>query len=434
MNRSCATIEFFRLEKWRQFLEGAAASLQLNLIFFSVEKKELFSVYRHCPACGRELPAPELPGGAGIAVTAGKQALDVIRLDSEYLVAVQGFRCCTSGGVLEFTEKVDIAGTLLKDFYSILIDRVSEGQPLTELATLHRINQVLLSVFKGDNNTLKRVLNLILGATVIIADAGGCRLEYSAEGQRHTLTSVNPPSETGALRISRTISTELQSAAADVTLEIISPGDLEKAGRLLDHLVKECAVTFEIHMLLKTMEAKLPHILNATDSLVVAADKNRRICYVNKAALSLLNRPLDELIGFPVGELDTPWRQSILSETGQVSKGTRGILLCGFEEKLVDWEVYYPTDEMSGYLITARDRTDFYRLHDLLKKAGDHVHIWAILKIIEHEIRNPLTTFRGLLHIIDMKGGTPEISKYVDIGMSEIKKITLLLDQFSQSG
>jgi two-component sensor histidine kinase len=62
------------------------------------------------------------------------------------------------------------------------------------------------------------------------------------------------------------------------------------------------------------------------------------------------------------------------------------------------------------------------------------VHASTLLKVIAHEIRNPISTFRGLLQIIDIKSGTPEISKYVEIGLNEIKKVSLLLDEFNQLG
>lgn len=440
MNRSSATINILESEKWRQFLESTAASLQINLVYLG-GAHELFSVNSICPACGRMLPALDIlneSNGAGTAASDGKKSQEMIELDEKHAVAVRGFSCCQSCSALSFREKVNAARKLLTTFHNILFCPLHEVQPASELTALHQISRIVLSMIRGQGNALERAFELILSAAIIMFDAGGSWFEYTAAGKRHLMTKgiINPALENSPLSICDTVAVDIHSPEINGILGIISPVDREKAVEFLDYLMNECIVIFEIDKLMKLLEARLTVLLNAVDNLVLVADGKKYICYANKTAAQLLNRPIHELIGLPASGIDAPWSQCILAGTGKITRGVKDLLPRGSDDVFVDWEVFplAQSCDMPGWLIVARDRTDYYRLQELAEKTENLVHASALLSAVAHEIRNPMATFNGLLQIIELKGGTPEISKYVGIGMNEIRKITLLLDEFSQMG
>lgn len=437
------SINLIKSEKWRQFLESTAAALQMNLVFFAVGAEEHFSACCKCPICGSELQpfnACAAAENAGLTGGTDTRALEfeVFRLDEKYLIEAQKYPCCHEGGSIEFREKVSIAKALLNNFYGILIDQLYKGQLAIELTTLHQINRIVLSMFRGDNNALERVIDLILSAAIILFDAGGSWLDYTFDEQQHILTKgyCVPSSDHAALNMRKAITVEIYSPVIHGTLGIISPVDLERAKDFLDFMVHECTIIFEIDKLLKLMESKLSMILDAVDDMVLLIDRRKNICFANKAALKLFNRSLHEIVTLSVSEINAPWCRCISSETVRVTKGIKDLLVCSAGEIYVDWEVY-PTSgsaDIPGWFIIARDCTDYYRLQEMGEKVERLVHSSTMLNVIAHEIRNPLATFKGILQIIELKGASPEISKYVNIGLNEIKKLSLLLDDYNQLG
>ncbi len=427
MDRSRVVMDLFLSEKWIRFLESSAAALQINLVF-SDEAEELFSAYSKCPCCGNELPTG--PGDYLIR--------RIFRYDDKYLVTARDFTCCHGNGILSFEEKAGIAGELLTEFCSILIEQLCGGNDAVELYALHRVGCMVLSAFRNDENAVERVLDLNLSAANFLLNAYGSWIDCSYKGQWRLLTKAirQPSPEYDTLIIRSTVAVALHSPVVAGTIGIIATDGSAAADEYLDDIAHECVTAFEIIELLRLMESRLTMILNAVDSPVLLVERNKKICFASNAAVKLLRRPLSELIGVPVTEIDTPWRQGFFSETGEVSKSTKDLLLSGNEERLVDWEIIPLTSghDIAGWVVTVRDCTDYYQLQELKERTDNLVSASVLLRVIAHEIRNPLTTFKGLLQIIDLKSRTPEISKYVGIGMNEIIKISIMLDEFSQSG
>jgi anti-sigma regulatory factor (Ser/Thr protein kinase) len=87
-----------------------------------------------------------------------------------------------------------------------------------------------------------------------------------------------------------------------------------------------------------------------------------------------------------------------------------------------------------GLACQARDRTDYYGLQELGRKSRKAREVIRPAQCYAHEIRNPLATFKGLLQIIELKDNSPDIKKYVSIGMREVNRLSLLLDEYMQLG
>jgi signal transduction histidine kinase len=449
MKNSYEAISLIESEQWKQFLESTAAALQINITFIVNGGGGYITVCDACPVCNKKLPSfqaavqPELGDITRKSAAHGKSAAwdddtEIFYLNDLYIVVARNYLCGHIDRSFSFRDKVCVAKELLGNFLDILTKQWRDGQRSTELATLHQINHIVLSMFRGEDNALERVVDLILSAAIILFDAAGSWLEYTSEDRHHIVTkgSCSAPAGGEVIKIENSMTAEVISAVIRGTLGIIDPINMERAGVFLDFMVQECVIVFEINHLLKRMESKLAVALGTMDKLVMLVDQRKNICYVNQYASELLDRPIRELVDLPVGELDAPWCECIETETQEIIRGIRDQVNVSLDSKLLDWEVYpLPADhEISGWLIMARDRSDYYRLQELGENIESIVNTSAMLNCIAQEIKNPLSAFKSILDVIKLKVTSPETKEYIELGMTEINRLKQLLDEFLQLG
>jgi signal transduction histidine kinase len=433
-------------ERWRQFLESTASALKISLVFSAGEAGEEITVCPSCPLCGAEavgfsesagpLPDGDAPSGYGPEKAGGSA---VFQLRGNYRVVMRKYRCSHEKETLSFGGKVDIARDLIGNFFEILTSQWSGSSLGTELATLHQINHIVLSMFRGDNNALERVIDLILSAAVILLDAEGSWLEYddsssgSCGGRKLLKKGYCRPAAEKNVEVVSSVAVELNSPAVRGTLGVTKPADGDRVHSFLDFMVQECVIAFEIDNLLRLMESKLNIILGAMDSLVLLIDKRMRICYANHSAQKLLRMEIQELIGLPASIIGAPWNKFI-AETASAgaARGIKDPLIVRNNFCLLDWEAYPLSggDDLPGWLVVASDRSDYYRMQEMGEHVERIVNTSNLLNVMAHEIRNPLSAIKGLFQLLKIRTDVPETLQYLDIGLGEVKRLTLLLDDF----
>ncbi len=432
-------------QRWLQFLDSTARALEINLVFQVAGTAAHISVCDNCPVCHRQLPpADAYEPNSNMCRDEPQDQLngeeidrEIFELSNNYRVIARRFLCRGNTGDLSFHDKVRSAKELLGSFLVILTDQWNGGQIATELAALHHINQTILSMFRSEHQALDTVLDLILSAAVILLDASGSWLEYTVDGNNYTVTKgqCQTASDGRVQKTDHTVCVLIDNIALRGTLGIVEPLNTGRMNEFLGYLVQECSIAFEIDSLLKLMESKSSLILGSIDDLILLVDRRRNICYANKAASVMLGKSFQDLLGRSISEIEAPWHTCIQRESDKIYKGCKDTLAAA-ENKMIDWDIY-PLEggpELPGWLILARDRTDFYRLQELGDRIERLVNISDTMNVMAHEIRNPLATFKGILQIIDLKVSTPDIRKYVDIGVKEIRRLSLLLDDFMQLG
>lgn len=442
MKKHYVVINLINSEKWRQLLESIAVALHINLVFFADGVEEQFSALYDCPTCGSSPHPVNITeatkfNGMKHATEARDREIRIIRLDKKYLVAIYNQICCHAGNMTDFNEKVNITKNLLISCYDILMDQLCEGQRTNALTTLHQTNRTILAMFQGSHDALEHVIELILSAALIVFDTEGSWLEYHIDDQRRFQSKGNCNVLADSTDFeNKTLFIEIRNPVLHGTFGVLSTSNFHRSNSLLENFAQEAITLFEDDKMLRRMESNLSLILDAADSMVLLVNNKRNICFANKTANKLLNRSLHELILLSVNEIDAPWRACMTAETVKITKGSKDLLNCACGVRYIDWSVH-PIDadiNNPGWLITVRDCTDFYHLQELAGRIESLVNTTTMLNVIAHEVRNPLATFKGLFNLIRLKCGTPNISKYVDIGLNEINKLTRLLDDCSQLG
>lgn len=430
---------------WHQFLESTAAALQTNLIFMISGAEDNISVCETCPVCNVALP----PLSSAFKISALESSLknlpyqefisdesilsEVFQLQDNFLVIARDYGCHDIAVTLSFHDRVCIAKELLTNFFTVLVEQWDGGQLATELSALRQMNHIVLSMFRGENKALERALDLILSAVIILFDADGSFLEYNIDDQKQLLTKGNcEPSSYAA----NSITAEVDSPVIKGRLGINTPEDIERTTSFLHFMVQECIIAFEIDHLLKLMESRLTLVLGAIESMVLLVDRRMNICFANKSAEKLLDRSITEMLGLPATNITAPWNESINDGWGKAAKGIKDSLSNISGDIFVDWNVYPLTgdDDIPGWLVIADDRTEFYRLQQIGEKAERMVDKSKLLGVLAHEIRNPMQTFRGLLQLLKLQKDPADMSKYIDIGINEVDRVTRLLNDFMLIG
>jgi signal transduction histidine kinase len=449
MNNQYEAKSLIESEQWIQFLESTAAALQINIVFLINGGGEFICVFDTCPVCKERLPSfqdatlHEFGDISRKSAAHGKAAIwddhtEVFYLGDSYIVAARNYPCRHTDLSVSFHDKVSIAKELLGSFLNILTKQWRGEQLSTERTALHQINHIVLSMFRGANSSLERVIDLILSAAVILFDAGGSWLEYISEGRRFAVTKGNCsgiPDNSGDCN-ERFITAKVDSSIIQGTLGIVNPINMERASAFLDFMVQECIIVFEIDHLLKRMELKLSTVFGLMNELVLLVDRRKKISYANKFASAFLVKPIQELVDLPLMDIPAPWNECIISETKETTQGIRDPMTINLDTKLMDWDVYPLTEEGEtlGWIVIAKDCTDYYRLQELGENIERIVNTSAMMNGIAQEIRNPLSAFKYILEIIKLKVSTPETRAYIELGMTEVNRLKRLLDEFLQLG
>ncbi|HEX3037868.1 MAG TPA: ATP-binding protein [Oscillospiraceae bacterium] len=426
---------------WKQFLDSTATALQLNLIFTVPETGDSISVCSKCPICGTELlplDYSNLNVHNGESITNGDTQISVFQLQQDYVTVARNFPCCDPKITMQFLDRVAIAKGLLDNFLAILIDRWNGEQMATELTALRQMNHIVLSMFRGENKALEHALDLVLSAFIILFDADGSWIQYSLDGNKHILKKGVCSISDDELKKDndRCFTAEIESPVIKGQLGIISPEDKGRVTSFLSLMVQECLIVFEVDYLLKLMENRLTLVLGAVDDFIMLVDRHFSICYVNGAAEKFLGRTYSELMGLPLSKFPGPWNDCILGGTQTVKKGINDAVNSNLGEMNLDWSVYPLLDSSTipGWLVIAEDRADFYRLQEIGFEAERMANTSTLLSVLSHEIRNPLATFRALLQLIKIKNKNASIDKHIELGISEVDRISQMLNDFMYMG
>jgi PAS domain S-box-containing protein len=192
--------------------------------------------------------------------------------------------------------------------------------------------------------------------------------------------------------------------------------------QMLQAIAQMAAAEFEL--LEKTLY--LDNILHSsTDTAIVATDLDSRITYYNPAAENIFDRTAEEVIGQKL--TDIPFLMGI--DAAHFKKGI-AIAASGVEyqyasEKKIAGEIHYidsriygmrdEYQKLSGFVLMARDITDFKRLEEQLLHSQKLEAVGLLAGGVAHEFNNILTAVMGYGSLLKMKIGSDDpYKKYID--------------------
>ncbi|WP_440603833.1 PAS domain S-box protein [Bacillus sp. GB_SG_008] len=195
---------------------------------------------------------------------------------------------------------------------------------------------------------------------------------------------------------------------------------------------------------LKESEKRLRTLINAMPAFILFKDEEGRWLEANDYAISSLNfenvpyrgKKDSELIQY--NELyrnsflyceksdEFAWqkKESIRDEEMIIDSSSGPLIL-----DIIKVPLFHPDGSRKGIVIMGQDVTDLKKTEQLLRKSEKLAVVGQLTAGIAHEIRNPLTSLKGFLKLLE-----PDISEnskwYVDVMLSEIAQMESITNQF----
>ncbi|KRF13314.1 PAS domain S-box protein [Paenibacillus sp. Soil787] len=210
-------------------------------------------------------------------------------------------------------------------------------------------------------------------------------------------------------------------------------------GRVIEVIGSCVDITERKHMETELRETKelLESFINNTTDAICVLDQRFRVISVNTAYEQVFGWNQDELLNKPL-----PIYPDFLEEHHKEIHDTlkAGNQISGLETVRVrkDGELIHVSvtktpiknekGEIIGFAGITRDITERKRTEELLRKSDKLSVAGQLAAGLAHEIRNPLTSLRGFLQLLqnDMKGK----QHYFDIMLSELDRINFIVSEF----
>lgn len=451
MDNSTPVKQFWESKRWTSFLESTAAGLELNLTLIIQYGNDFSLSIQHplsCTACQSPIKDINLPD-ITISIKSQKEILELAIENEKFIVVplrgdachgklyviAREYTCCKKAPNSSLLERAVVAQKLLSSFQYALNEGFESGKRALQLTALRQMNNLILSLFNGEDNILARVFDLILSALIILSDAQGSWIEYCntevaggliIKGDEQAIRNHI------ASKVGHADTTEIINGENRVRLGVFAPADGKQTQDLLNLMAQECILVLEIDHLFKLLNKQLPMILGAIGSAVMLVNKQDDITYVNHAAELLLGGKALDLIGEPAAAAPGPWSAYIQKKTNCRVSGHMDNLIREQELRWVDWQVCPLRDdeEIAGWLILADDRTDYHKWQEAARRAERLATTAALVGSLAHELRNPLSAAKGLLQLIGRKAKPDQVKGYADLIQREIDRVTNFLNEF----
>jgi PAS domain S-box-containing protein len=176
----------------------------------------------------------------------------------------------------------------------------------------------------------------------------------------------------------------------------------------------------KINQELKEERSFLEIILNINPNYIYVKDSNNHLVIVNEAISKLYNRIPDEMIG--VNENDIK-KEFLLKENQNPSKET--VINCNGDLRTVEWEflpIYFKGNH-NHTLCLGTDITKRKKEEEMLVKSENLRVLGEMAAGIAHEIRNPLTSIKGFIKLLDQSVFDSKEKYYLSIMTDEIDRI-----------
>ncbi len=437
--------DFLKSERWLSFLECTALGLQLHLTIISVNENLVFQSSGICSVCQNLFedffPVVDIGfnGFKSIQETMDlktKGTVLTFPIEKGLIMVAQECLCCKEMIYPALKDRSSIAAKLLSNFLTSFKSTFSSGQRAIELSVLRQMNYIVLSLFHGDTDALKRSLELILSALIIILEAQGSWVRFGngqtdifIKGDEFLVNAYLNGQEGFAQQV------DIFYGQFQCNLGVLTPFDKEPVTELISLMAQECSIVLEIDNLFSLLNNQLARVLGGVDSAIFLINQRKNVTYLNKAAEKLFNKSFVNLVGVSMLNIDGPWVSVVNAGITFPVNGQMESFKKDQDDNdfcWIDWQVSPIFDDkvIVGWLVMVDDRSDYYRWQSAARRAERFATTSMMVGTLAHELRNPLSAAKGLLQLMTRKRNQEQTKGYVDLVLHEIDRVTLLLNEF----
>ncbi|MCF6093697.1 ATP-binding protein [Microaerobacter geothermalis] len=216
---------------------------------------------------------------------------------------------------------------------------------------------------------------------------------------------------------------------------------IEYASSLYVSLLSTMVDSIERELLLRKQNERLElfnqMMIRTTRNGIIITDNQGRVNEMNDFAEKLLGYPKEKLQGNKLYQLEPigKYIRSIISEGKPCenvelklhSKEGGKPIVCLFDAV----PIYDENDEFFGVIVQFRDITERYELEKQIISSEKFSIIGKLADGLAHEIRNPLTTVSGFIHLLKERySSTEPEQQYLHIITDELSRMNKLVTDF----
>lgn len=187
---------------------------------------------------------------------------------------------------------------------------------------------------------------------------------------------------------------------------------------------------------LKVSESKYRIITENTQDLIRVINLNNRIEYASPSHETVLGYPPEVYQGHLIFEMMHPddvvrvkneYADMALSRKPMQTEFRLKYANGGWVDLEIKATPVFHNDKIKQFVIVARDITKRKQAEELIRKSEKLSVVGQLASSIAHEIRNPLTTIKGFVQLLQKEVNLPI---YFDTMFSEIKRLEEIIQEF----
>jgi PAS domain S-box-containing protein len=186
-------------------------------------------------------------------------------------------------------------------------------------------------------------------------------------------------------------------------------------------------------------KAHLQHVVNQLEDGVVFLNAERRVLFFNRAAESVVGRPLEQAVGMPLADLLDPghplWPlvEQAIAAGGGARSATLELPQDGRpKELLVSIFPMQDAHEVMGTAILLKDLESVKTVQSLVSYSAKLAALGRLTSGVAHEVKNPLNAMMIHLDLVKEKldAPTPEVEQSLEVIGSEIRRLDRVVQGF----